>query len=78
MRLALGTDVMLAAIRRDTGASRRLLVAGLVRGYTLVLSVPLAIECEAVMTRPEHLAAPRLVTFNLRRFETPAIGGRGW
>jgi len=58
--LVLDTDVMVAAIRSDAGASRRLLVAALRRRCVLVLSVPLAIEYEAVMTRPEHLAASGL------------------
>jgi putative PIN family toxin of toxin-antitoxin system len=60
MRVVLDTDVMVAAIRSDAGASRRLLVAGLQRGITLLVSVPLVIEYEAVMTRTEHLAASRL------------------
>jgi predicted nucleic acid-binding protein len=60
VRFVLDTDVMVAAIRSDTGASRRLLIAGLQRLCTLVLSVPLAIEYEAVMTRAEHLAASGL------------------
>lgn len=60
MRLVLDTDVMVAAIRSDSGASRRLLVAGLHLDYTLLVSVPLIIEYQAVMTRPEHLAAARL------------------
>jgi putative PIN family toxin of toxin-antitoxin system len=58
--LVLDTDVMVAAIRSDTGASHRLLIAALRGQCTLVLSVPLVIEYEAVMTRPEHLAAARL------------------
>lgn len=60
MRLVLDTDVMVAAIRSDAGASRRLLVAALQRTCTLLLSVPLIFEYEAVMTRPEHLEAARL------------------
>lgn len=56
----LDTDVMVAAIRSDSGASRRLLIAGLRRRFTLLISVPLLIEYEAVMTRAEHLAASRL------------------
>jgi len=56
----LDTDVMVAAIRSDTGASRRLLVAGLQRRLTLLVSVPLLTEYEAVMTRPGHLTAARL------------------
>ncbi len=62
MRAVLDTDVMVAAIRSDAGASRRLLVGGLRRWYTLVISVPLVIEYEAVMTRQEHLRASRLST----------------
>jgi len=52
---------MVAAIRSDTGASRRLLLAALEgRGVTLLVSVPLLIEYEAVMTRSQHLRAARL------------------
>jgi putative PIN family toxin of toxin-antitoxin system len=54
MRLVLDTAAMVAAIRSDTGASRRLLVAGLERRLTLLVSVPLMFEYQAVMTRPEH------------------------
>lgn len=60
MRLVVDTDVMVAAIRSNAGASRRLLVAGLLRRCILLVSVPLVIEYEAVMTRPEHLIAARL------------------
>ncbi len=55
MRLILDTSAMVAAIRSDAGASRRLLVAALQRRFTLLASVPLMIEYQAVMTRPEHL-----------------------
>src|ERR1043166_4248201 len=47
---------MVAALRSDAGASRRLLVAALERRFTPLVSVALLIEYEAVMTRPEHLA----------------------
>ncbi|MPZ33253.1 MAG: PIN domain-containing protein [Rhodospirillales bacterium] len=62
MRRVLDTDAMVAAICSDTGASRRLLQSVLERrrGLTLLVSVPLLIEYEAVMTRPEHLKAARL------------------
>ncbi|MBL6617364.1 MAG: putative toxin-antitoxin system toxin component, PIN family [Reyranella sp.] len=62
MRLVFDTDVMVAAIRSDAGASRRVLQAFLERqrGLTLLASVPLLFEYEAVMTRPEHLRAARL------------------
>jgi putative PIN family toxin of toxin-antitoxin system len=60
VRLILDTAVMVAAIRSDTGASRRLLLAALERRLTLLASVPLMIEYQAVMTRPEHLKASGL------------------
>lgn len=60
MRLILDTATMVAAIRSDAGASRRLLLAALERRLTLLASVPLMIEYEAVMTRPEHLEASGL------------------
>ena len=57
----LDTAAMIAAIRSDSGASRRLLRAALQgQGVTLLLSVPLLIEYEAVMTRAEHLSAAGL------------------
>jgi putative PIN family toxin of toxin-antitoxin system len=51
------TDVLIAAFRSDTGASRRVLEAALGRRFELLLSVPLMFEYEAVLSRPEHLAA---------------------
>ena len=68
MRLVLDTAAMVAAIRSDRGASRRLLEAALRNGRPrLLVSVPLLVEYEAVMTRAEHLRAAGL---------TPAEVGR--
>jgi len=53
----LDTDVVVAAFRSDKGASRQLLLAALDRRFELLLSVPLILEYEAVLARPEHLAA---------------------
>ena len=61
MRFVLHTSAMVASIRSDRGASRRLLETALRgQGVTLLASVPLLIEYEAVMTRPEHLNAAGL------------------
>jgi len=60
MRLVVDTAVMVAAIRSDTGASRYLLVAGLEGRFTMLASVPLLLEYQAVMSRWEHLTASRL------------------
>jgi len=53
----LDTDVVVAALRSDKGASRQLLLAALNQQFELLLSVPLMLEYEAVLTRPQHLAA---------------------
>ena len=58
----LDTDVLVAAFRSDRGASRRLLVGALEGAFALLASVPLIVEYEAVLTRPEHLEASGLNT----------------
>jgi putative PIN family toxin of toxin-antitoxin system len=55
----LDTDVLVAAFRSDAGASRQVLEAARARRFELLLSVPLTLEYESVLTRPEHLAACR-------------------
>ena len=57
MRLVLDTNVLVAAIRSDRGASRCLLVAVLGRRCQLLVSASLLIEYELVLKRPEHRAA---------------------
>ena len=49
-------DVIVAALRSNAGASRRLLVR-LCERFELLLSVPLMLEYESVLKRPEHLKA---------------------
>ena len=56
----LDTDVVVPALRSDQGASRQLLLAALNKHFDLLLSVPLILEYEAVLTRPEHLTASGL------------------
>jgi putative PIN family toxin of toxin-antitoxin system len=57
VRLVLDTAVIVAATRSDAGASRQLVLAALDKRFELLLSVPLALEYEAVLKRPEHVAA---------------------
>lgn len=57
MRALLDTDVVVAAMRSDQGASRQLLLAALDRRFAVLASVPLMLEYEAVLKRPEHLTA---------------------
>jgi putative PIN family toxin of toxin-antitoxin system len=56
----LDTDVLVAALRSGKGASRQLLLGALGRQFELLLSVPLMLEYESVLTRPEHLEASSL------------------
>jgi predicted nucleic acid-binding protein len=51
------TDVLVAGVRSDRGASRVLLTAALERRYRVLVSVPLMLQYESVLTRPEHLVA---------------------
>ena len=60
MRLVLDTDMLVAALRSDRGASRQLLISALDRRIELLVSVPLMLEYEAVLTRSEHLEASGL------------------
>jgi putative PIN family toxin of toxin-antitoxin system len=55
----LDTDVLVAAFRSETGASRQILLAAQDRRFELLLSVPLMLEYEDVLKRPEHLKASR-------------------
>ena len=57
VRTVLDTNVLVAALRSDKGASRRILLAALDGKLSVVVSVPLMVEYEAVLTRPEQLAA---------------------
>lgn len=54
------TDVLVAAFRSNTGASRRLLEAARVRRFRLLSSVPLILEYESVLTRPERRATTKM------------------
>lgn len=54
LRLVLDTGVLVAALRSRGGASWQLVDGALTRRFTLLLSVPLALEYEAVLIREEH------------------------
>lgn len=60
MRIVLDTDVVVAGLRSPRGASRAWLRAALRREAELLLTVPLVLEYEAVLLRPETLATVRL------------------
>ncbi len=60
MIIVLDTDVLVAGLRSAQGASRLWLRAVLDRRVALLLSVPLVLEYEEVLMRPEHLSAMAL------------------
>ena len=60
MRYVLDTNVLVAALGSDKGASRRILLTALGGDIVVVASVPLMIEYEAVLTRREQLLATGL------------------
>ena len=60
MRAVLDTNVLVAALRSPTGASRKLLRMLAAEQYEAVASVTMFLEYEAVLKRPDQLAAFRL------------------
>jgi len=54
VRAVLDTSVLVAAVRSSKGASRELLRMVLDGELRPLVSVPLVLEYEAVLTRPEH------------------------
>jgi putative PIN family toxin of toxin-antitoxin system len=66
LRLVLDTDVVVAAVRSDRGASRRLLTGVLEGVFQALASVPLMLQYEAVLNRPEHLTAAALSTEDIQ------------
>jgi len=67
VRIVLDTDVVVAGARSDRSASFHWLLAALERRVTLLLSVPLCLEYEAVLTRSEHLRATLATAADMRR-----------
>ena len=68
MRIVADTDVIVAAMRSPSGASAAILRAVRRERVELLLSVPLAMEYEAVCLRPEHQMAAGLSEQQVRIF----------
>lgn len=60
MRLVLDTNVVVAALRSPSGASSTLVEQALDRHFTLLLSVPLGLEYEAICSDPAQRIASGL------------------
>lgn len=61
MRVVLDTNVLVAALRSKSGPSREWVKAALKRDVEVLVSVPLFLEYEEVLKRPEHLLATGLL-----------------
>ena len=60
VRIVMDTSVLVAALRSRNGASESLLQSVLKQTLKPLISVPLVLEYEAVLTRPEQLAVSGL------------------
>jgi putative PIN family toxin of toxin-antitoxin system len=68
MILALDTDVVVAALRSPTGASRGLIEHLRAGRIQVVATISMFVEYEAVLTRPQHLAATGLTVAETEPF----------
>jgi len=68
VRIVLDTDAIVAAMRSPTGASAAIIRKARQGKVALLLSVPLAMEYEAVCVRPEHQLAAGLSEQEVRIF----------
>ena len=62
-RIVLDTNILIAAARSRNGASFALLQALRNEQFIALASVPLMLEYEAVLKRPEHLQTGNIDTF---------------
>jgi putative PIN family toxin of toxin-antitoxin system len=60
LRAVLDTNIIVKARRSRSGASNALLRAVDLGAFQMLASVPLFLEYEAVLMRPEHLSAARM------------------
>ncbi len=68
MRAVLDTSVLVAALRSRTGASNLILRRVAEGDLRPVVTTPLWLEYEAVLTRPEHQLVHELTPAEIRRF----------
>jgi putative PIN family toxin of toxin-antitoxin system len=73
VRIVLDTDAIVAAMRSPTGASAAIIRKARRGKIALLLSVPLAVEYEAVCVRPEHQLAAGLSEQEVRIFVDAVI-----
>ena len=65
MKILIDTSTIIAAVRSPTGASAEIVRRVLLGQVAMVCSVPLFLEYEAVLLRPEHLKVAGAVTTDI-------------
>ena len=73
VKVVLDTDVVVAALRSARGASAKILRVAREGRVTLLVSMPLALEYEAVCSRAEHRLAAGLSEHEVEVFVTAVI-----
>jgi putative PIN family toxin of toxin-antitoxin system len=73
VKVVLDTDVVVAAMRSPRGASAEILRAARQGRAILLLSMPLALEYEAVLSRAEHRLAAGLSEHEVKVFLTAVV-----
>jgi putative PIN family toxin of toxin-antitoxin system len=68
MNYVVDTNVVIAGVRSPGGASAEFLRRVLRKSISTVCSVPLFLEYEAVLLRPEHLSAAELIEGDVFNF----------
>lgn len=70
MRIILDTNVLVSALRSDLGASYKIVSQLPSESFQIALTVPLYLEYQAVLTRPENMtgASNRNDIFNFLRY----------
>lgn len=74
MRVVLDTDLLVAGLRSPDGASRELLRAALAGRVSPLVSTPLLLEYETVLTRPGRLAETGLTVLEVIAFIDALLG----
>jgi predicted nucleic acid-binding protein len=78
VRLVIDTSVVVKAFRSPTGLSAQTLVACRRGAHRMIVSAALVFEYEAVLSRPEHLAAAQADLADAGRFVDAICGFADW
>jgi putative PIN family toxin of toxin-antitoxin system len=78
MKFVLDTDVVVSGVRSPTGASAQVLRLARQCQIEIAVTVPLILEYESVLTRPEHLDASGLEASDMRTVVDVLVDVAAW